>query len=87
MLSKLLKYDLKYMIKNMLVFYILAIFFAVLSRLLSYDNAPMIVIILKHIFLGTMYSMMFSILFNTMIISWVRFKDSIYKYESYLYGR
>ena len=29
MLNKLLKYDLKYMIKNMSVFYILTIFFAI----------------------------------------------------------
>ncbi len=84
MLNKLLKYDLKYMIKNMFIFYILTIFFAILARVLSYDNAPMIVIIIKHIFLGTMYSMMFSILFNTVIRSWIRFNDSLYKDESYL---
>ena len=34
MLTKLLKYDLKYMIKNMCVFYILSIFFAITTRLL-----------------------------------------------------
>ena len=32
MLIKLLKYDLKYMIKNMCVFYILSIFFAIITR-------------------------------------------------------
>ena len=34
MLTKLLKYDLKYIIKNMGLFYILAIFFAITTRLL-----------------------------------------------------
>ena len=34
MLSKLLKYDLKYMIKNMTIFYVLAIFFAITTRIL-----------------------------------------------------
>ena len=32
MLNKLLKYDLKYMIKNMSIFYILAIFFSIISN-------------------------------------------------------
>ena len=34
MLIKLLKYDLKYMIRNMGIFYILALFFAILTRIL-----------------------------------------------------
>ena len=34
MLNKLLKYDLKYMIKNMAIFYILSIFFAITTRIL-----------------------------------------------------
>ena len=35
MLVKLLKYDLKYMIKNMSVFYILALFFAIVTSILK----------------------------------------------------
>ena len=34
MLVKLLKYDLKYMLKNMIIFYILTIFFAISTRIL-----------------------------------------------------
>jgi len=84
MLVKLLKYDLKYMIKNMSVFYILAIFFAITTRLLNNIDQSVIVGIIAKISLGTMVAMLFNILLNTMIRSWIRFRDSLYKDESYL---
>ena len=46
MLTKLLKYDLKYMIRNMSFFYIFTIFFAVTTRILfSLDKSVIINII------------------------------------------
>ncbi len=84
MLNKLLKYDLKYMIKNMIVFYILSIFFAILTRIFFSLKQTVIITIIGQISLGCMFSMAASVLFNTVIRSWVRFKDSIYKDESYL---
>lgn len=84
MLRKLLKYDLKYMLKNMSIFYILAIFFAVLTRILFSLEQTVIVNIIGQITVGCMYSMNASILINVMMRSWVRFRDSIYKDESYL---
>ena len=84
MLVKLLKYDLKYMIKNMSVFYILALFFAIVTRVLYDLDQSVIINIIGQISFGCLCSMIFSILFNTMIRSWVRFKDSIYKDEAYL---
>ena len=84
MLTKLLKYDLKYMIKNMIVFYILALFFAIVSRILSLFNQTAIVNILYNISIGCMISMAANILINTMLRSWVGFRDSLYKDESYL---
>lgn len=84
MLKKLLKYDLKYMIKNMGVFYILAFLFAIVSRIfLSLNSTPMLKI-LTGICVGCMFSMLASILMNTLMRSWVRFRDSIYKDEAYL---
>lgn len=84
MLNKLLKYDLKYMLKNMSVFYILALFFAILTRILfSLEETAMIKII-SQISVGCMFSMCASILINTLMRSWVRFRDSIYKDEAYL---
>ncbi|MBQ9072761.1 MAG: hypothetical protein IJY25_06355 [Bacilli bacterium] len=84
MLSKLLKYDLKYMIKNMSIFYVLAIFFAITTRILFNMEQSIIINIIGQISVGCMFSMIFSILINTMMRSWVRFRDSLYKDESYL---
>jgi hypothetical protein len=84
MLTKLLKYDLKYMIKNMSIFYILGLFFAVVTRILFSLDQSFMVHILGSISVGCMFSMAASILINTMMRSWVRFRDSIYKDESYL---
>ena len=84
MLNKLLKYDLKYMIKNMSVFYILTIFFAITTRIMFSLNQTIIVNIISKISLGCMFSMLFNIIINTMMRSWIRFRDSIYKDEAYL---
>ena len=84
MLGKLLKYDLKYMIKNMSIFYILSIFFAIVTRILFTMDQSVIINIIGQISVGCMFSMIGSILINTMMRSWVRFRDSFYKDESYL---
>ena len=84
MLAKLLKYDLKYMIKNLSVFYILAIFFAITTRIFFSLDQSFIVKLIGQISVGCMFSMVASILINTMMRSWIRFRDSIYKDESYL---
>ena len=84
MLNKLLKYDLKYMIKNMTVFYILAIFFAITTRILFNVEQSVIINIIGQISSGCMIAMVANILINTMMRSWVRFRDSLYKDEAYL---
>jgi hypothetical protein len=84
MLNKLLKYDLKYMIRNMSVFYILSIFFAIITRILFSVNRSAIITIIGQITQGCMISMIVSVLMNTMLRSWIRFRDSLYKDEAYL---
>ena len=84
MLNKLLKYDLKYMIKNMSVFYILSIVFALFTRILFSIEQSVIVNILGQITVGCMFSMIANTLINTMMRSWIRFRDSLYKDEAYL---
>ena len=84
MLNKLLKYDLKYMIKNMSVFYILAIVFATTTRLLSLLEQSVMVGILSKISSGCVIAMIANIIINVMMRSWVRFRDLLYKDESYL---
>ena len=84
MLNKLLKYDLKYMIKNMSIFYILALFFSITTRILFSLNQTVMIKILGQISVGCMFAMVANILINTMMRSWIRFRDSIYKDEAYL---
>ena len=84
MLGKLLKYDLKYMLKNMSAFYVLTIVFALLTRLFNVIRDAFIFNLLSGICSGVSISMMVSILINTMMRSWVRFNEFIYKDESYL---
>lgn len=84
MLVKLLKYDFKYMTRNMIVFYLLSIFFSITTRVLNNIDQSIIVNILTKISLGCMIAMIVNIVINTMMRSWIRFRDSLYKDESYL---
>jgi len=84
MLVKLLKYDLKYMIKNMSVFYILSIFFSITTRILFNIEQSVMIMLIGQISVGCLFSMLASTLINTMMRSWIRFRDSLYKDESYL---
>jgi len=84
MLGKVIKYDLKWVYKAIVVFYILSIIFAILTRIfLNIENSLLFEIIGK-IFNGTMISMLVSSLINGLMRSWVRFTNNIYKDESYL---
>lgn len=84
MLSKLLKYDLKYMLKNMSIFYILTIFFAITTRILFSLNQTIIIQVISQISVGCMFALIVNTLINTLMRSWIRFRDSIYKDEAYL---
>lgn len=84
MLIKLLKYDLKYMIKNMGMFYILTIFFSLLTRILFEIEQTVIIKIISYISLGCLFSLFASIMVNVILRSWIRFRDSLYKDEAYL---
>ena len=64
--------------------YILAIIFATFTRIMFSLKQTIIVDIIGQISVGCMFSMIASILINVMMRSWVRFRDSIYKDESYL---
>ncbi len=84
MLKKLLKYDLKFIFKGLIIFYLLSIFFALLTRIfLNVDNS-FIMNILGKICSGATISMLFNILINNIMRLWGRFKINFYGDESYL---
>lgn len=84
MLKKLLKYDLKWCYKPLVVFYILAIFFAVIVRIVESFEQSLIVVIIDKICCGVLIAMIASILINCFMRIWARFVRNIYKDESYL---
>ena len=84
MLKKLLKYDLENIFKFLIIFYSLALFFAILTRIFfSIDNS-LVMNLLGHVTSGTAISMMCSIVINNLMRLWVRFKSNFYGDESYL---
>ena len=84
MLGKLLKYDLKWVYKLIVVFYILALTFSLIGRGFGEIENSLVCEIISKIAFGTAISMMVSGLINCLMRSWVRFTRNIYKDESYL---
>lgn len=84
MLKKVLKYDLKSVFKFLSIFYSLAIFFGILTRIfLSIDNS-FILNIIGQICSGATVAMIVNILINNLMRLWIRFKNNFYGDESYL---
>lgn len=84
MLGKLLKYDLKWIYKVIIVFYALSILFAIITRLCSMVDNSMLFSILTQVSAGFTIAMIANSLINGIMRSWVRFRENIYKDESYL---
>lgn len=84
MLGKLLKYDLKDLLKSISVFYILSFIGAVLTRIFSSLSNTIIIEIIRQVCMGFMFSMLASSLINTLMRNWVRFKQTMYGDEAYL---
>ena len=84
MLGKLLKYDLKDLLKSISVFYILSFIGAILTRIFGSLTNTIIIEIIKQVCMGFMFSMLASSLINTLMRNWVRFKQTLYGDESYL---
>ena len=84
MLSKLLKYDLKWVYKLVVIFYILAFIFSVIGRALGKIENSLVFNIVSQIVFGFAISMIVSSLINSLMRLWVRFVRNVYKDESYL---
>lgn len=84
MLKKLLKYDLEWCYRPLIVFYVLAIFFSIIVRIIESFEQNLILLIIDKICCGIVIAIMISILINCFMRNWVRFIRNIYKDESYL---
>jgi len=84
MLGKLLKYDLKWGCKPLVVFYIIAIFFAIVSKIFQQFENSLIFFVIAQICSGVVISMAVNILINNFMRVWSRFIRNMYKDEAYL---
>lgn len=84
MLRKLLKYDLLYMYRCLIIFYILSIVCALGTRFFDNMSDANIVVIITKVFSGATISMMCSIIFNNILRMWARYTVNLYGDESYL---
>ena len=84
MLGKVLKYDLKWVYKVVVVFYILALVFSIIGRGLNEIDNSLVFSVLAKISFGIAISMMINSLVNCLMRLWSRFIKNLYKDESYL---
>ena len=84
MLGKVLKYDLKWIYKVVVVFYILTLIFSVIGRGLNEIENSLVFSVAAKISFGFAISMMASSLINCLMRLWARFIKNLYKDESYL---
>lgn len=84
MLKKLLKYDLSWNYKLLIIFYVLALIFSCFTRLCGMVSTSALFSVLKGISSGFAIAMMVNALINCIMRSWVRFTRNLYKDESYL---
>lgn len=84
MLKKLIKYDLIWINKILVFFYVIAFVFAIIGRLLSLIENSIFFDILSKICNGITISFVINAIVNGIIRSWVRFVNNCYKDESYL---
>ena len=84
MLKKLLKYDLKWIFKLLIIFYSIALIFAILTRIFLYVDNSTVFNIIGKICSGVTISFIFNILINNIIRCWARFIRNLYGDESYL---
>lgn len=84
MLVKLMKYDLKWTYKLLVIFYSLTLAFSLLARACFTVENSLLFSVLTAILRGCAVSMMVNCIINAIMRSWVRFKRNIYGDESYL---
>lgn len=84
MLKKLLKYDLKWILKVEYIWSAITIIFAILTRLTIFLNESVIASIIKAVLTSITITGMLNVLFNGIIRTWIRVRNNLYKDEAYL---
>lgn len=84
MLKKLLKYDLEWCYRPLVVFYLLGIIFSVIVRIVESVEQNLILLLIDKLCSGIVIALMVAILIYCFMRNWARFVNNIYKDEAYL---
>lgn len=84
MLKKLIKYDLKWLLKNILIFHSIGLFFGIIGRVTELLPDSTFFEFISAFCKGASLSLIISGFVNCVIRSWVRLILNMYKDESYL---
>ena len=84
MLKKLIKYDLIWINKIMVIYFVIALICSGLTRVMSFFDTSFIGNILYQIIKGVTISAFASCIINSIIRIWVRLRNTTYKDEGYL---
>ena len=84
MLKKLIKYDLIWINKFMLIYFSITLIVCLLTRILSLLDNNVVMHTIYLIMRGVSISAFVSCIINSVIRIWVRFRNNTYKDESYL---
>jgi hypothetical protein len=84
MLSKLVKYDFKWVNRTLVFYFLVTLILCVLTRITSYFDEVVVGKILFEILRGSSIAAFFSTMITAIIRCWIRFIETTYKDESYL---
>ena len=84
MLRKLIKYDFLWMNRTLIIFFILTIIFAILTRVSYGLTDSAIGSLMRHILPACTIAAMVNTIINAAIRVWARFRQNFYKDEAYL---
>ncbi len=83
-IAQLIKYDLKFVYKQVIIFYIIVLTLAITARLTNVNNPPFIIQFIHEFAQGATFGFSIGMIINASLRTWAKFKYSMYGDESYL---
>ena len=84
MLGKLIKYDLQFIYKQLVIFYCIIFASAIIARLTNFDSNIFLIKFIHEFAQGCTFGFAFGTFINVSMRTWVRLRQNLYGSESYL---
>lgn len=84
MLKNLIKYDLKFIYKQLIIFYLIVLFLAIIARLTDISDTSFIIRFIHRFTEGAVFGFSVGMFINASLRLWAKYKLSMYGDESYL---